>query len=91
MDGDRYPLHHRSEVEVDADAQRLFAQLDDHRRLAGHMRNTWETGGEPQLLVATRLRPCARAAFWSDLRGMVHAANGRRRGDGHCWHCGAGS
>ncbi|MBT9519520.1 MAG: SRPBCC family protein [Dechloromonas sp.] len=37
MDGDRYPLHHRSEVDVDANAQRLFAHLDDHRRLAGHM------------------------------------------------------
>ena len=39
MDGDRYPLHHRSEVDVDANAQRLFAHLDDHRRLAGHMEN----------------------------------------------------
>ncbi len=32
MAGDRDPLHHRSEV--DADAERLFGQLDDHRRLA---------------------------------------------------------
>jgi hypothetical protein len=37
MAGDRYPLHHRSEVDVDADAHSLFAHLDDHRRLAGHM------------------------------------------------------
>lgn len=37
MAGDRYPLHHRSEADVDADAQVLFAHLDDHRRLAAHM------------------------------------------------------
>ena len=37
MDGDRYPLHYRSEVDVDANAQGLFAILDDHRRLAGHI------------------------------------------------------
>ena len=35
--GDHYPRHHRSEVYVDADANSLFALLDDHRRLAGHM------------------------------------------------------
>ena len=33
----RNPLHHRSEADVDADAYSLFAHLDDHRRLAGHM------------------------------------------------------
>ena len=37
MAGDRYPLHHRSEADVDADAQVLFTHLDDHRRLARHM------------------------------------------------------
>ena len=37
MAGERCPLHYRSEVVVDANAQRLFAILDDHRRLAGHM------------------------------------------------------
>ena len=45
MAGDRYPLHHRSEVDVDADAQSLFAHLDDHRRLAGHME-------KPSLMMA---------------------------------------
>ena len=45
MTGDRYPLHHRSEVEVDADANTLFAHLDDHRRLAGHME-------KPSLMMA---------------------------------------
>ena len=45
MTGDRYPLHHRSEVAVDTDAHRLFAHLDDHSRLAGHME-------KPSLMMA---------------------------------------
>ena len=31
------PLHHRSEVLLAVYADRLFAHLDDHRRLASHM------------------------------------------------------
>jgi hypothetical protein len=45
MAGDRYPRHHRSEVHVDADADSLFAHLDDHRHLAGHME-------KPSLMMA---------------------------------------
>jgi hypothetical protein len=45
MASDRYPLHHRSEVDVYADAHSLFAHLDDHRRLAGHME-------KPSLMMA---------------------------------------
>ena len=45
MTGDRYPLHHRSEVDVDADPHSLFALLDDHRRLASHME-------KPSLMMA---------------------------------------
>ena len=45
MASDRYPLHHRSQVSVDADAQSLFAHLDDHRRLARHME-------KPSLMMA---------------------------------------
>ena len=45
MIGDRYRLHHRSEVQVDADAHGLFAHLDDHRRLASHME-------KPSLMMA---------------------------------------
>ena len=40
-----YPLHHRSEVSVGTDAHGLFALLDDHRRLAGHME-------KPSLMMA---------------------------------------
>ncbi len=32
-----YPLHHRSAVLLSVDAARLFAHLDDHRRLSSHM------------------------------------------------------
>jgi polyketide cyclase/dehydrase/lipid transport protein len=37
MVADLLPLHHRSEVLLAVDAARLFAHLDDHRRLASHM------------------------------------------------------
>lgn len=37
MVADPFPLHHRSEVLLAVDAARLFAHLDDHRRLASHM------------------------------------------------------
>lgn len=33
----RFPLHQRSEVLLAIDDQRLFAHLDDHRRLSSHM------------------------------------------------------
>lgn len=37
MTSSRYALHQRSEVEVAANPQDLFALLDDHARLARHM------------------------------------------------------
>ncbi len=37
MAADAYPLHHRSEVVLAVDGARLFAHLDDHRRLSSHM------------------------------------------------------
>ena len=37
MAADRYPLHPRSEVDVDADPVSLFAHLDHHNRLSAHM------------------------------------------------------
>ncbi len=40
-----YPLHHQSQVDIDIDAASLFAHLDDHRRLIGHME-------KPSLMMA---------------------------------------
>lgn len=37
MTAEVYPFHHRSEIDVAADPQRLFARLDEHQRLAAHM------------------------------------------------------
>jgi hypothetical protein len=37
MASDAYPLHHQSEVQLAVDGKRLFAHLDDHRRLSSHM------------------------------------------------------
>lgn len=45
MATEQYPCHHQSEVELDADPARLFAFLDDHGRLAGHME-------KPSLMMA---------------------------------------
>lgn len=45
MGDDSYPFHHRSEVDVNADAHRLFVHLDDHRRLSAHME-------KPSLMMA---------------------------------------
>ena len=45
MPSKHYPLHHSSDVDVAADAHSLFAHLDDHRRLAGHME-------KPSLMMA---------------------------------------
>ena len=45
MTNGRYALHHESEVVLHADAPRIFALLDDHRRLASHME-------KPSLMMA---------------------------------------
>ena len=37
MGSDVCLLHHRTTVQLAAEPQRLFAHLDNHRRLAGHM------------------------------------------------------
>ena len=55
MIGDRYPLHHRSEVEVDADAPGLFAHLDDHRRLALAQHPRMAQGREPAWTFQIRM------------------------------------
>lgn len=70
MTGDRYPLHHRNEVDVDAGAQRLFAYLDDHRRLAGHME-------KPSLMMAGATMRVETDALRGQAVGSVIRVNGR--------------
>jgi hypothetical protein len=45
MAAEQYPYHDQSEVALDADPARIFAFLDDHARLAGHME-------KPSLMMA---------------------------------------
>ena len=70
MVGDRYPLHHRSEVDVDADACSLFALLDDHRRLAGHME-------KPSLMMAGATMRVETDALQGQAVGSVIRVTGR--------------
>ena len=57
MATDSYPLHHRSEVDVDASATSLFARLDDHRRLASHMEKpSWMMAGATMRVEADALQ-----------------------------------
>ena len=66
----RYPLHHRSEVDVDADARSLFALLDDHRRLAGHME-------KPSLMMAGATMRVETDALQGQAVGSVIRVTGR--------------
>ena len=59
----RYPFHHRSEIDVDIDAHRLFAHLDDHKRLAGHME-------KPSLMLAGSGKPAASRGCWWPLHDL---------------------
>ena len=70
MAGDRYPLHHRSEVHVGTDAHGLFALLDDHRRLAGHME-------KPSLMMAGATMHVETDALKGQAVGSVIRVTGR--------------
>ena len=65
-----YPRHHRSEVDVDAQAQVLFAHLDDHRRLAGHME-------KPSLMMAGATMRVETDALQGQALGSVIRITGR--------------
>ena len=67
---DSYPRHHRSEVDVNAEAQILFAHLDDHRRLAGHME-------KPSLMMAGATMEVATDALKGQAVGSVIRITGR--------------
>ena len=70
MAGDRYPLHHCSEVDVNADAHRLFAHLDDHRRLASHME-------KPSLMMAGATMRAETDALQGQAVGSLIRVTGR--------------
>ena len=73
MAGDRYSLHHRSEVDIGADAHSLFALLDDHRRLAGHME-------KPSLVMAGTTMRVETDALKGQAVGSVIRVTGRLLG-----------
>lgn len=75
MTGDRYPLHHRSEVDVAVDAHSLFAHLDDHRRLAGHME-------KPSLMMAGATMHVETDSLHGQTVGSVIRITGRVLGVG---------
>ena len=66
----RYPLHHRSEIDIDIDAHRLFAHLDDHKRLAGHMER-------PSLMMAGATMRVETDALRGQAVGSVIRVSGR--------------
>lgn len=70
MTSDRYPLHHRSEVNVAIDVHKLFAYLDDHRRLAGHME-------KPSLMMAGASMQVETDALKGQAVGSVIRITGR--------------
>ena len=70
MAEDRYPLHHRSEVDVGTDAHSLFALLDDHRRLVGHME-------KPSLMMAGATTRVETDALNGQAVGSVIKVTGR--------------
>ena len=70
MAGDRYSLHHRSEVDIGTDAHSLFALLDDHRRLARHME-------KPSLMMAGATMHVETDALKGQAVGSVIRVTGR--------------
>jgi len=70
MDAERYPFHHRSQVDVLAGADTLFARLDDHLRLAGHME-------KPSLMMAGATMGLEADALRGQAVGAVMRLRGR--------------
>ena len=65
-----YPLHHHSQVDIDIDAASLFAHLDDHRRLIGHME-------KPSLMMAGAIMKVETDALEGQAVGSVMRITGR--------------
>jgi hypothetical protein len=70
-----YPLHHQSQVDIDIDAGSLFAHLDDHRRLIGHME-------KPSLMMAGAVMHVETDALQGQAVGSVIRMTGRVLGLG---------
>ena len=70
MDAHLYPFHHRSEVDVDASANGLFAHLDDHRRLVTHME-------KPSLMMAGATMRVEADALLGQAVGSLIRVSGR--------------
>jgi len=70
VDADQYEFHHRSQVDVATSAENLFAQLDDHRRLAGHMER-------PSLMMAGATMQIETDALQGQAVGWVIRVTGR--------------
>ena len=70
-----YPIHHQSQVDIDIDAASLFALLDDHRRLTGHME-------KPSLMMAGAVMHTETDALEGQAVGSVIRISGRVLGLG---------
>src|SRR6202051_1855592 len=70
MSDDHYARHHQSEVSVATDAPTLFAHLDDHRRLVGHME-------KPSLMMAGATMQVQTDALQGQGVGSVICVTGR--------------
>ena len=70
MTSDLYTHHHRTEVNVAVDTSKLFACLDDHRRLAGHME-------KPSLMMAGATMQVGMDALKGQAVGSVIRITGR--------------
>lgn len=66
----RYLRHHRSEVDVAANSDSLFARLDDHTRLANHME-------KPSLMMAGATMQVETDALHGQAVGSVIRVTGR--------------
>lgn len=70
MTRERYTHRHRSEVNIAIDVHKLFAYLDDHRRLAGHTE-------KPSLMMAGATMQVATDTLKGQAVGSVIRITGR--------------
>lgn len=71
MTADPFPLHHKTEVLLAVDAVRLFAHLDDPRRLASHMERPSLMTAGASMQIETDERQGKAVGSQIHLRGSV--------------------